>query len=65
MKKDKYYIENKNTDYISLVSRKCKCGHVVQIYSRYRREICSNCGNIVFLTNKDKLKYYMKRRGII
>lgn len=65
MKKDKYFIENKNSEYISKVTRKCKCGHCVQIFSRYRREICSNCGNIVFLSEKDRLKFYLKRRGIL
>lgn len=54
-----------NDDYTSIVTRKCKCGHSVAIYNRFRREICSQCGRMVFLTDKDKFKYKMKRRGII
>ena len=39
-----------NDEYTSLVSRTCKCGHVVNIYNRFGREICSYCGRNVFLT---------------
>lgn len=51
-----------NDEYTSLVSRTCKCGHVINIYNRYRREICSYCGALVFLTPKDEFMYKMKRK---
>ncbi len=51
-------------EYLSLITRKCKCGHSVAVKSRYRREICSNCGRYVFLTKEDEFKYRMKRKLI-
>lgn len=51
-----------NDEYTSLVSRTCKCGHVVNIYNRFGREICSYCGRNVFLTKKHEFKYQMQRR---
>lgn len=51
-----------NDEYTSLVSRVCKCGHVVNIYNRFRREICSHCGRYVFLTKKDEFLFMMKRK---
>lgn len=56
------HIYKYNDEFASLMTRKCKCGHSVTIYSRYRREICSNCGRFVFLTKKDEFEYRMKRR---
>ena len=40
---------------------KCKCGHSVTIYNRYRREICSFCGRNVFLTKKDEYKFIINK----
>nr|DAM30811.1 MAG TPA: 30S ribosomal protein S27 [Caudoviricetes sp.] len=51
-------------DYISMVTVKCRCGHSVSIYNRFRREICSYCGRMVFLTKKDEFKYKLKRKGV-
>ena len=51
-----------NDEYTSLLKRKCKCGHTVTIYSRHRREICSHCGNYVYLTPKDEFLHQMKRK---
>ena len=42
----------------------CKCGHSILVYKRERREVCSNCGRMVFLTKKDEFMYKMKRRVI-
>lgn len=47
--------------YTSLVTVKCKCGHSVTIYNRQRRNFCSVCGRMVFLTKKDEFDYKMKR----
>ena len=51
-----------DTEYTSLVTAKCKCGHSVTIYNRYRRDTCSHCGRMVFLTKKDEFKYLMERK---
>ena len=51
-------------EYLSLITRKCKCGHSVSIKNRHRREICSNCGRFVFLTKKDEFEYRLKRKLI-
>ena len=51
-------------EYISKVTIKCRCGHSVSIYNRFRREICSYCGRMVFLTKKDEFKYKLKRKGV-
>lgn len=59
------FIEVHDFNYTTLVSRKCKCGHSVPIYSRHRREICKWCGRMVFLDKKDEFKYNMKRMGVI
>ena len=59
------YIERYDSEYTSLVSRKCKCGHTVTIYNRYGREICKWCGRNVFLDKKHELYYIMKRKGVI
>lgn len=61
-RKGKHY--KYNDEYTSLVSRTCKCGHVLNIYNRYRREICSYCGAMVFLTPKDEFMYKMKRKCV-
>lgn len=49
-------------EYTTLLKRKCKCGHVVTIYSRYRREICKWCGRYVYLTPKDEFLHKIKRK---
>lgn len=51
-------------EYTSLLTRQCKCGHSVTIYSRFRREICSNCGRYVYLTKKDEFKHRLQRKMI-
>lgn len=48
-------------EYTSLCTAKCTCGHSVTIYNRFRREYCSYCGKLVFLTKKDEYLYKMKR----
>ena len=48
-------------EYLAQITRRCKCGHSVQITNRHRREICSNCGRYVFLTKEDEFKFRMKR----
>lgn len=48
-------------EFIAQVSVKCKCGHVVQIVSRRRREYCSWCGTLNFLTKKDEFKYKLMK----
>lgn len=50
-----------DSEYTSLVTVKCRCGHSVTIYNRYRRDVCSHCGRIVFLTKKDEYLYKLKR----
>lgn len=62
---DNCYITRYDPEYSSLVSRTCKCGHVIQIYNRHRREICKWCGRMVFLSKKEEFKYNMKRKGVI
>ena len=51
-------------DYTSQVTRKCKCGHSVTIYSRFRRNICTNCGRFVYLTKKDEFIHRMQRKMV-
>lgn len=58
-------LELHDPNYTSLVSVKCKCGHTVSIYNRYKREICTWCGRLVFLTKKDEFYYNLKRKGVI
>ena len=33
---------------------KCDCGHVIIITNKYKRKICSWCGNMVYLHEEDK-----------
>ena len=40
----------------------CTCGHAINITNRYRREICSFCGKVNYLTKKDEYMYTMKRK---
>lgn len=61
---DNHLMYRYNDEYISMCTVKCKCGHSVTIYNRHRREICSNCGRIVFLTKKDEFNYKLKRKLI-
>ena len=65
MSSHKTFEHNKNhrydSEYTSLVTVKCKCGHSVTIYNRYRRQLCSHCGRVVFLTKKDEFNYKLKR----
>lgn len=49
-------------EYIRIVSRTCKCGHVINLYDRSGYAICRWCGNIVFLTKKAEYDYKIKRR---
>ena len=51
-----------DNEYTALLKRTCKCGHVVTIYTRHRREICSHCGRFVYLTPKDEFLHQMKRK---
>lgn len=51
-------------EYTSMCSRKCKCGHTVTIYNRFKREICSYCGRYVFLDKKTEFDYRVKRKVI-
>ena len=51
-----------DNEYTALLKRTCKCGHVVTIYTRHRREICSHCGRFVYLTPKDEFMHKMKRK---
>lgn len=68
---DKYYDIDKrkpfkyNSEFIAIHKRTCKCGHVVTILSRYRREICSYCGRYVYLSKKDEFLHQLKRKGVI
>lgn len=55
---------NYDSEYTSLMTRKCKCGHSVTIYNRKRREICSLCGRFVYLTEKDEFLHKMQRKLI-
>lgn len=56
------HIYKYNDEFQSLMTRKCKCGHSVTIYSRHRREICSNCGAYVFLTKKDEFEFKLRKK---
>lgn len=53
-----------NEKYRELITRKCKCGHSVNIFRKEGYEICSFCGKLVFLSKKHEFKYNMKRRNI-
>ena len=61
---DRHPMHRYNEEYASLMTRKCKCGHSVTIYNRFRREICSNCGRYVYLTKRDEFKHNMQRKMI-
>lgn len=58
---DNAKIHRYDPEYIALMTVKCKCGHSVTIYNRFRREICSFCGRNVFLTDKDKFKFIINK----
>lgn len=59
-----FHKERYSSEYHSMITRKCKCGHSIQIFKKEGYEVCSFCGRMVFLTDKHKLKYYLKRRNI-
>ena len=61
---DNHLMFKHGDEYTSLLTRKCKCGHSVTIYSRFRREICSNCGRYVYLSKRDEFKHRMQRKMI-
>ena len=61
--KDRYI--NIDSEYTALVSRKCKCGHTLNIYNRYRREICPNCGRMVFLDKKKQNSTLELKEGML
>ena len=58
-RKDSY-----SDEYRSIMTKKCKCGHSIQIFKREGYDICSYCGRMVFISDKHKFKYNMKRRNI-
>lgn len=42
--------------------RICKyCGWTNLILNKYNRIPCKNCGNMIYLTNKDEMKYKIMR----
>ena len=51
---------------VSKIKRKCECGHVIAITNKYKRVICSICGNYVYLNRADefrnKLQEQLKRK---
>lgn len=61
---DNHLMYRYDDEYISLMTRKCKCGHSVTIYNRKRREICSNCGRYVYLTDRDEFKHKLQRKMV-
>jgi ribosomal protein S27AE len=43
------------------MSVKCRCGHSVEITNKYKRLICSWCGEMVYLNKKDEFKEKIKK----
>lgn len=56
------YFNKKQSDYISLISRKCKCGHTITFETRAKNKKCSYCGNLVFWDKKSEYDFKIKRR---
>lgn len=59
-----FHKERYSDEYHAILTRKCLCGHSIQIFKKEGYEVCSYCGRMVFLTDKHKFKYNMKRRNI-
>lgn len=42
------------------ITRKCKCGHSVEIY--HEKRICTHCGKYVFKNKEDEFKYRLNEK---
>lgn len=49
------------SEYETITSKKCKCGHVIN-FDYNDNNVCRYCGTIHFLNKKAEYKYYLKRR---
>lgn len=54
--------EKHNDKYIALTRVTCKCGHVVNFYTRIPYIECSYCHDIIFKDKKAEYNYRIKRK---
>ena len=49
-------------DAIQRYTATCKCGHRIRLTNKYKRGICQNCGNMVYLYKEDEKKNEFKNK---
>ena len=64
MEKDKkYFFKEKLSEEKKQYKRKCKhCGWDNEVINRYNKTICKNCGNYVFIDDKEEFIYRMREK---
>lgn len=53
-----------SSEYDSITSKKCKCGHIISFATFRKNNICKYCGRINFINKKAEFDYYIKRRYV-
>ena len=61
-KKGQYFDYKMRSEYDSITSKKCKCGHIITFHCKNPNNICRCCGRINFLNKKAEYDYMIKRR---
>lgn len=60
---NKYYEKSKKfSEYQSLITKYCKCGHSVQFRNLIPYITCNYCGNLIFRNKKCEYDFKIKRR---
>lgn len=52
----------KQADYYSKITKKCKCGHSVVMPVFVDKKICSYCGNLIFKDKKTEDLYRIREK---
>jgi hypothetical protein len=61
MKKYNYKKIKDYSEYISKITKYCKCGHSIQFRTQIPYVVCNYCGNIVFANKKSEYDFKIKR----
>lgn len=61
MRLNKYKLD-KYSEYLSSITRYCKCGHSVQFKTGIPYVICTYCGRLIFRDKRSEYNYKIKRR---
>lgn len=59
-----YKYDKKHSEYITQITRYCKCGHSVQFRNLIPYVNCSYCGRLIFRNKKCEYDFKIKRRFI-